>query len=107
MNSKLKTVVEVNQFLSNLALTPHDKFYPNSIIRYNDDLSLSNVVSYLLDLIEEGVVILKYERKVNGVMVDVPLEEIDKSKLDEFYPVFYLTKEYRDFMREKYKELLK
>lgn len=107
MSQKLKTIVAVNHYLLNLALSPYDKFYPNSIVNYDKSLDLSNVMSYLLELKEEGIVTLKQERKVDDVMVEVPLNEVDKNKLDEFYPVFYLSEEYKTFVREKHKNLLK
>jgi len=107
MSQKLRTIVAVNHYLVNLALSPCDKFYPNSIVNHDKSLDLSTVMSYLLELKGEGVVVLKQERKVDEVMVEVALNKVDKNKLDEFYPVFYLTEEYKTFVREKHKSLLK
>lgn len=107
MIKKQNTFRSVNRFLCNLALSPSEKFNPYTIVEYDKELLLSDVVKYLLKLKDEGIVVLKHEKKSNGDIIDFYVKDFDKANLSEFYPVFYLSEEYKIFIREKHMNLLK
>ncbi|HDR4903685.1 hypothetical protein ACPCKQ_04705 [Bacillus bombysepticus] len=121
-----RTKRQVNKFVETLAISPVKSFYPTSVAKYDDTLSMELIFEHLLSLCESGELELLWEVKCPGYespmcfrrikLVTDYSEIIDKELLcdicgeyvkvekSNIFPVFQINKEYREAMREEFKK---
>lgn len=125
MSVNLKEKREIQNFVELLAFSTVSSFYPTAVLKYVNTTSLESVFNYLLRLVEEGELRLKWElkcsneelmcaRKITRVYnkEDVIGNEFNcdicgNTFLASYYnlfPTFEITTEYRKLVRDDFKK---
>ncbi|WP_068614547.1 hypothetical protein [Paenibacillus tuaregi] len=127
MTVSLKEKRELNNFLDLLAFSTVKRFYPTAAMNYTQVTSLEDTYDYFIDLVESGELSIVWEVKCTSdkficarKIDDAPVKEVLLSKevacdicgheftvsVDDLYPAFEISSEYRQIVREDKKKTL-
>ncbi|MBD8026731.1 hypothetical protein H9636_08675 [Ureibacillus sp. Re31] len=125
MSVNLKEKREIQNFVELLAFSTVSSFYPTAVLKYANATSLESVFEYLLRLVEEGELKLKWELKCSNeelicarkiIKVDNKEDIIDNefncdicgntflASYYNLFPTFEITPEYRELVRGDFKK---
>lgn len=125
MSVNLKEKREIQNFVELLAFSTVSSFYPSAVFKYANATSLESVFDYLLRLVEEGELKLKWELKCSNeelicarkiVKVDTKEDVINNefscdicgntflASYYNLFPTFEITPEYRELIRGDFKK---
>lgn len=116
---------KVNEFVDLLAVTPVKQFYPTSVPKYSESLTLESAFEQLIELCKSGEIHLLWEVKCPGES-NFCIRTLDKVSdyqsiidhnyrcdvcgketcvtNDDVFPLFEIDEGYRHFMREEFKK---
>lgn len=126
MDNNWATKKKVNEFVDLLAISPVKQFYPTSVPKYSDDISLDDAFEHLTNLCKSGELHLLWEIKCNsdGFCIrsldkvnDVDIDQIFNKRYrcdicgnetcvtnHDIFPIFEIDNDYKCFMRDEFKK---